>query len=234
MAPGSHPGLFITLEGGEGSGKSTQARALVARLRAEGPTVCATEEPMGTPLGRAIKGLFEREAPSRSREPGSDEVIVSDWAELFLFEAARAQHVRDVIRPALERKEIVICDRFADSTTAYQGYGRGLDLQEVENCNSIATGGLLPDLTLLFDIDPEIGLKRAVKAAQSGDALRKASDSIGEETLDFHERVREGFLAIARANPDRFVVIDAAQPMAAVEKSVRDAADGLLARSTLR
>ena len=225
MAPGSRPGLFITLEGGEGSGKSTQARALVARLRAEGYTVCATEEPMGVPLGRAIKGLFERQAPSRSGQDRSDEIIVSDWAELFLFEAARAQHVRDVIRPALQRGEIVVCDRFADSTTAYQGYGRGLDLQEVETCNSIATGGLLPDLTLLFDIDPEIGLKRAAAAAESGDALRKASDSIGEETLDFHQSVRDGFLAIARANPDRFVVIDASQPIADVEKRLWSAVE---------
>jgi dTMP kinase len=232
MTPGSRPGLFITLEGGEGSGKSTQSRALVARLRAEGHTVCPTEEPRGTPLGQAIKGLFERQAPSLSGQARSDEVIVSDWAELFLFESARAQHVRDVIRPALERGEIVVCDRFADSTTAYQGYGRGLDLQEVESCNSIAAGGLLPDLTLLFDIDPEAGLRRARDATESGEQLRKPSDSIGEETLDFHQRVRDGFLAIAREAPARFVIVDASRPVADVEALAHEAVSGLLARST--
>jgi dTMP kinase len=232
MAPGSRPGLFITLEGGEGSGKSTQARALVARLRGEGHTVCPTEEPMGTPLGQAIKGLFERQGPSRPGQARSDEVIVSDWAELFLFESARAQHVRDVIRPALQRGEIIVCDRFADSTTAYQGHGRGLDLQEVETCNSIATGGLIPDLTLLFDIDPETGLRRASDASERGDTLRKANDSIGEETLGFHQRVRDGFLAIARANPARFVIVDASKPVADVEAVAYRAVNGLLVRST--
>ena len=225
MTPGSRPGLFITLEGGEGSGKSTQARALVARLRAEGHIACPTEEPMGTPLGRAVKGLFERQARS-------EEVIVSDWAELFLFESARAQHVRDVIRPALERGDIVVCDRFADSTTAYQGYGRGLDLQEVETCNSIATGGLLPDLTLLLDVDPRAGLRRARDATESGEQLRKPSDSIGEETLDFHQRVRAGFLAIAKEAPARFVIVDASQPVADVEAIAYEAVSGLLVRST--
>ncbi len=230
MAPGSPPGLFITLEGGEGSGKSTQARALVARLRDEGHTVCATEEPMGTALGRAIKRLFERQAPSRSGQISPAELIVTDWAELFLFESARAQHVRDVIRPALERGEIVVCDRFYDSTTAYQGYGRGLNLQEVETCNSIATGGLQPDLTLLLDIEPDVGLRRAHDATESGEQLRKPSDSIGEETLGYHQRVRNGFLAIARAYEDRFVVVDASQPAADVEMRIHEAVEGLPAR----
>ena len=230
MAPGTRPGLFITLEGGEGSGKSTQARALVARLRDEGHNVCATEEPMGTPLGRAIKGLFERPAPTRSGQTSSGEIMIADWAELFLFESARAQHVRDVIRPALERGEIVVCDRFYDSTTVYQGYGRGLDLQEVETCNTIATGGLQPDLTLLFDIDPESGLRRAQDATESGEHLRKPSDSIGQESLDFHNRVRDGFLAIARAHSDRFVVIDASQPIETVGVLVYESVEGLLSR----
>jgi dTMP kinase len=222
VPPGSSPGLFITLEGGEGSGKSTQASALVARLRDEGHTVCATEEPMGTPLGREIKGLFERQV-------SSGDVAVTDWAELFLFESARAQHVRDVISPALERGEIVVCDRFYDSTTAYQGYGRGLDLQQVETCNVIATGGLEPDLTLLFDIDAEIGLRRARDATASGEQLRKPNDSIGEESLAFHQRVRDGFLAIATANPARFVIIDASQAPADVQSRIDEAVRGSLA-----
>ena len=129
MTPGSRPGLFITLEGGEGSGKSTQARALVARLRAEGHIACPTEEPMGTPLGRAVKGLFERQARS-------EEVIVSDWAELFLFESARAQHVRDVIRPALERGDIVVCDRFGVAC----GIGEGSGFYSREQCLNLCHG----------------------------------------------------------------------------------------------
>lgn len=196
-------GIFITLEGGEGSGKSTQAQTLAGHLRDNGYVVCLTEEPMGTPLGRAIKELFERQAA------GGGDVLATGFGELFLFEAARSQHVRDVIKPALERGEIVVCDRFADSTTAYQGYGRGLNLREVETCNHIATEGLEPDLTLLLDIDPEAGLARAEDATNNGEHQRRKRDSIGQESLHFHELVRDGFLAIARANPDRVVIIDA-------------------------
>lgn len=198
----SRRGIFITLEGGEGSGKSTQARALADHLRSNGYVVCLTEEPTGTPLGRAIKELFERQARD-------GKAIASAYAELFLFEAARSQHVRDVIRPALDRGEIVVCDRFADSTTAYQGYGRGLELREVETCNYIATGGLDPDLTLLLDIDPERGLARAERATNDGEQLRRERDSIGQESLAFHKTVRDGFMAIAKAHPERVVIIDA-------------------------
>lgn len=193
-------GVFITLEGGEGAGKSTQARALAGRLRDNGYLVCQTEEPTGVPLGKAIKQLFERQVDT-------GEEIASPLAELFLFEAARAQHVRDVIQPALDRGEIVVCDRFADSTTAYQGYGRSLELREVETCNYIATGGLVPDITLLLDIDPQPGLARA--EADTGGRTR---DSIGQESLQFHKIVRDGFLSIAKANPERVVIVDASRP----------------------
>jgi dTMP kinase len=206
-------GIFITLEGGEGSGKSTQAQVLAGHLRDNGYIVCLTEEPMGTPLGRAVKELFERQA-----ETG--DVLAEGYAELFLFEAARAQHVRDVIRPALERGEIVVCDRFADSTTAYQGYGRGLNLREVETCNQIATGGLEPDLTMLLDIDPETGLTRAEQASNTSHHLRRERDSIGQESLAFHKLVRDGFLAIAEAHPNRVSVIDASVPQEAVSDAV--------------
>lgn len=206
-------GIFITLEGGEGSGKSTQAQALAGRLRDNGYLVCLTEEPMGTPLGRAVKEIFERQA-------GAGEEIVSGYAELFLFEAARAQHVRDVIRPALDRGEIVVCDRFADSTTAYQGYGRGLELREVETCNYIATGGLQPDLTLLLDIDPETGLARAEEGTNNAEHQRRDPDSIGLESLQFHKVVRDGFLAIAKADPERVVVVDASKPAAEVTDAI--------------
>jgi dTMP kinase len=206
-------GIFITLEGGEGSGKSTQARILAGHLRDNGYVVCLTEEPMGTPLGRAIKELFERQAES-------GDVLATGFGELFLFEAARSQHTRDVIRPALDRGQIVVCDRFADSTAAYQGYGRGLNLREVETCNHIATGGLEPDLTLLLDVDPKIGLSRAEDATNSGEQQRRDRDSIGQESLRFHKLVRDGFLAIARANPERVTIIDASQAPEAVTDAV--------------
>lgn len=206
-------GIFITLEGGEGSGKSTQAARLVRRLRDNGYVVCQTEEPIGTPLGRAIKELFERQAQS-------GEVLATGFGELFLFEAARSQHVRDVIKPALERGEIVVCDRFADSTTAYQGYGRGLNLREVETCNHIATEGLEPDLTLLLDINPEIGLARAEDATNNGEQQRRDRDSIGQEPLHFHILVRDGFLAIAKANPSRVLIIDASEAPEMVSDAV--------------
>jgi dTMP kinase len=193
----SRRGLFITLEGGDGSGKSTQAAALAQQLRDSGRAVCLTQEPAGTALGVLIKGIFERQAASGEALAGSA------LAETLLFEAARAEHVHSVIRPALAAGEIVVCDRFTDSTLAYQGYARGLPLEEIRACNSIATGGLVPDLTLVFDVPPRTGLARA--DASTG----KRRDSIGQEALGFHDRVREGFLRIARACPERVVVIDA-------------------------
>ena len=212
-----HP-LFITLEGGEGSGKSTQARLLAGRLRAAGHDVCLTQEPAGTAVGKLIKGVFERRA-ARAGPP------ITPFAELFLFEAARADHVRTVIRPALEAGRIVVCDRFADSTLAYQGHGRGLPLDEVRRLNQIATEGLTPDLTLLLDLPPETGLARANATHEAG---AKHRDALGEETLDFHRRVREGFLAIAHAEPARVLIIDATQPEAAVAEVVWIAVQRLL------
>jgi len=183
--------LFITLEGGEGSGKSTQAQALKALLEAKGFTVTLTREPAGCPLGQRVRELLND--PSLKLNPRS---------ELFLFVAARAQHVAEVIRPALERGEIVICDRFIDSTVAYQGYGRGLNLNAVRAVNLVATRGLVPDLTVLLNVPVETGLGR--KAGE------KAPDRIGQESAAFHERVRQGYLAIAAKEPDRFLVRDGA------------------------
>jgi dTMP kinase len=162
-----------------------------------------------------VKGVFERRA-SRSAHPevSKDErrhgataegPPITPHAELFLFAAARADHVRTVIQPALEAGRIVVCDRFADSTMAYQGYGRGLPLNEIATLNRIATRGLTPDLTLLLDVPPEVGVARAEATHAAGD---KARDALGEETLEFHRRVREGFLAIAREEPGRVGVID--------------------------
>jgi len=192
--------FFIVLEGGDGSGKSTQARALAGALRSRGLDVVLTQEPAGTPLGKLIKGIFERGHSDEGAPP------LSARTELFLFEAARSDHVRTVIRPALEAGCVVVCDRFTDSTLAYQGYGRGLPLEEVRRLNSIATEGLTPDLVLLFDVPAEAGLARADSGAE------KRRDSIGQESLDFHHRVRDGFLEIARAGGDRYVVVDSTRP----------------------
>ncbi len=193
-------GFFIVLEGGDGSGKSTQARMLAEALRLEGKEVVLTQEPAGTALGKLVKGVFERAHSDEGSAP------LSPMTELFLFEAARADHVRTVIRPALQAGRIVVCDRFADSTLAYQGYGRGLRVDDIRRLNAIATEGLAPDLVLVFDVAPEVGLARADHGGE------KRRDSIGQESLEFHRRVREGFLEIARAGGDRYVVIDAARP----------------------
>ena len=204
MAAAPGRGLFITLEGGEGSGKSTLAGALASRLEERGHRVCLTREPGGTELGLAVQQLLEGD-----RAP-------APVAELLLFAADRAQHVHEVIAPALVAGKIVVCDRFADSTLAYQGFGRGLDIGVIRRLNEEASGGLEPDLTLLLDLSPEAGLTR--EGAQL--------DVTGREPVEFHQRVREGFLALARDEPERLVVIDAAlrpdevtkQAMAAIEE----------------
>jgi dTMP kinase len=205
-----HAGIFITLEGGEGSGKSTQAKLLAQHLRDTGHEAILTQEPAGTPVGVLVKGVLERQA-SGGGPP------ITPQAELFLFAAARADHVRTVITPALESGLIVVCDRFADSTVAYQGYGRGLPLREIAILNRIATQGLTPDLTLLLDVPPDAGIDRANATHDAGD---KSRDALGEETLDFHRRVHKGFLAIARAEPERVVAIDALQPQDIVTEAV--------------
>ena len=210
MIPGGKRGggLFIVLEGGDGSGKSTQARLLADALRERRFDVVLTQEPAGTPLGKLVKSVFER----AHTDVGS--ARLSPMTELFLFEAARADHVRAVIRPALDAGRIVVCDRFADSTLAYQGYGRGLPLEDVRRLNEIATEGLMPDLVLVFDVPPEVGLARADSGAQ------KRRDSIGQESLEFHHRVREGFLEIARAGGERYVVVNATRPQDEVAEEV--------------
>ena len=189
-------GRFITFEGGEGCGKSTQIRLLAERLRAAGKEVLLTREPGGTALAEKIRSLVREESddPPNSR------------AETLLFIASRAQVVENVIRPTLASGTWVLCDRFADSTFAYQGYGRGLDLEELKRINSFATGGLEPDRTILLNVSPEVSAKRmrAREAATNTDAdrMEKAGDS-------FHSRLRQGFLELAAAEPKRFAVIQA-------------------------
>lgn len=188
MSAGS--GRFIVFEGGEGSGKSTVARAVAERLQAEGRTVVLTREPGGTPAGEQIRALLH--------EP------LSPWAELFAFLAARAELVERVIRPALARGDIVICDRFAPSTFAYQVHARGLDAVVVRTANRAATGGLEPDLVVYLDLDPAAGLAR-----KQGEG---AAIATGLEGLAFHRKVREGYLLQARDDPARWAVIDASLP----------------------
>ncbi|HEY7863265.1 MAG TPA: dTMP kinase [Thermoanaerobaculia bacterium] len=186
---------FVTFEGVEGSGKSTQLHLAAARLRAAGRAVRTTREPGGTPIGEAIRALL---VPP-------EEDTLDPVAEWLLYEADRRQHVRDVLKPALARGEIVLCDRYSDATEAYQLAGRGVDPEAIARVDAMARDGLLPDLTLLYDMDPEAGIARAV--ARDGGRRGRFEAA----ALDFHRRVREAYLAIARREPGRVVVIDAAR-----------------------
>jgi dTMP kinase len=193
--------MFITFEGGEGSGKTTQIRLLDERLRQLGYAVLTTREPGGTPLGEKLRTLL--------LDVNSQ---IEPQAELLLYAADRAQHVATLIRPALAAGKIVISDRYADSALAYQGYGRGLDLTALRQIMAFATGGLQPDITFFLDLDPQQGLARC---AQSGRA-----DRFEAQALDFHQRVREGYLALIAAEPERWVRIDADQPLAVVQGTI--------------
>lgn len=186
--------MFITFEGPEGSGKTTQLQRVTAELRA-GITECVmTKEPGGTPLANQIRAILLHSESSMDR-----------LTELLLYAASRRQHVVEVIRPALERGAVVLCDRFTDATLAYQGFGRLLDLDRLRGLNDWVTDSLVPDLTLLFDIEEEVGLRRA----RSRNASATTDEGRFEaEDLRFHRRVREGYLALATAEPKRFAVID--------------------------
>ena len=196
-------GCFITLEGPEGAGKSTNREFLAERLRERGINVLLTREPGGTPLAERIRELLL--APS-------DEAMASD-TELLLVFAARAQHLDQVIRPALARGTVVLCDRFTDATYAYQGGGRGLAKQRIEQLESFVQGDLRPDLTLIFDLPVDIGLSRA--------AARGRLDRFEQEGLGFFEAVRNAYLERARQAPTRYQVIDAGQPLAAVQRDLQ-------------
>ena len=207
------PGRFITFEGGEGTGKSTQIGRLAARLRARGVDPLVTREPGGTPAAEGIRALLL----DPEHAPGA-------VAEALLMEAARADLVATVLRPALAAGRVVLCDRYADSTLAYQGAGRGLDPAMLADWNRAATGGLTPDLTLLFDLDPGAGLQRRGEGPGVPNRLDR-------EALPFHARVRACYLELARSEPGRWVVLDAARPAEAIEAQAWSALEGLLARS---
>ena len=208
-------GRLITFEGPEGAGKSTQAAMLISKLEARGIEVVYTREPGGTKLGEAIRGVLQYNAAGEDPCPES---------EVLLFEASRAQLVRNVIQPALDRGAWVICDRFADSTTAYQGFGRGFSVELMETINRFAIGTATPDMTILLDVNVSLGMQRCAKR-QAGKKIQ--FDRIESEKLEFHEKVRQGYLELARRFPERFRKVDAmrhAEPIAEeIWKQVSDA-----------
>ncbi len=206
--------LFITFEGGEGCGKTVQARALYRRLQRLAVPALLTQEPGGTPLGKKLSRWLK----------WADDMDISPLTELLLFNASRAQLVAKVIRPNLQNGRVVICDRYADSTTAYQGYGRGLELAMVAATNQAATQGLKPDITVLLDMPVEAGLARKGITRQ---------DRFEQEDVTFHRRVREGYLKLTAIEPERWLVIDASQSRAKIGQIIWRSVSRLLAERGL-
>jgi dTMP kinase len=197
-------GTFITLEGPDGSGKTTQAQLLVEWLRDQGHDVLLTREPGGTGIGNQIRNVLH----------DSDNAAMDPRTEFLLYSASRAQHVSELILPSLAAGKLVISDRYADSSLAYQGYGRGLDLEMLQAITAFATQGLKPDITLYFDIAPGEGLQRRLVSGEEWNRM-------DAEALAFHRRVRNGYLELAAAEPDRWKVLDANRPIEDVQADVR-------------
>jgi dTMP kinase len=207
--------MFITFEGPDGSGKTTQIRLLVEWLREQGYEVVVTREPGGTDIGNQIRDVLH--------DPRN--TAMDATAEILLYSADRAQHVTQFIQPALAAGRIVISDRYADSTLAYQGYGRGLDLEALRTITVFATGGLKPDLTLYLDITPQEGLQRR---QASGDEWNR----LDAEALEFHQRVRAGYMELIKQEPERWAVIDAARSVEDVQGEIRIHVQARLGRKT--
>mgnify|MGYP001026478292 CR=1 FL=1 len=207
--------MFITLEGPDGSGKTTQARLLAEWLREQGYDVVLTREPGGTDIGDQIRAVLH--------DPGNG--AMDARTEILLYSASRAQHVAQRIRPALAGGKVVVSDRYADSTLAYQGYGRGLDLETLRRITDFATGGLTPDLTLYLDIPPKEGLDRR---QLGGDEWNR----LDAEALEFHQRVRSGYLELIKQEPERWIVIDADRPVEEVQAKIRVVVQERLMRRT--
>ncbi len=205
-------GLFITFEGPEGSGKTTQIPLLAEYLRRQGRQVLTTREPGGTPIGDQIRAILS----------DLDNTAMHPRTEILLFLASRAQLVEQVIRPHLERGGVVLCDRYADSTLAYQGYGHGVDLKLLQDLLQFATGGVFPHLTFLLDMDAEAGLRRR---ARGGEWNR-----LDAYALEFHQRVRAGYHALAAQEPQRWVVVDASRPVEQVRRDILRAVQARLER----
>lgn len=206
-------GLFISFEGSEGCGKSTQIAALANRLKADGHDLLQAREPGGTPLGEALRNLIQHDSEGQAMCP---------QAELLLFAASRAQLAREVIQPALDAGKIVLCDRYLDSTTVYQGVARALDPAEVGAINQFATGTVRPHYTLLLDLDPETGLER-VQARSKG-----ALDRMEREPLEFFRAVRQGYLDLAAGEPNRIHVFDASLDPETISQQICDALERIL------
>jgi dTMP kinase len=204
------PGVFISFEGPEGAGKSTQTKLLQSALERAGYGVTLTREPGGTLLGDAVRGVVLLNL----------DLEVSPLAEFLLYSASRAQLVRDVITPALQARHVVICDRYADSSLAYQGYGRRLNLEFLREVTWEATGGLSPHITVLLDLEPAEGLRRA--------SVRGQKDRLEMADLNFHERVRNGFLELAHMEPERFLIVDATQAPEVIHEQILSAVAGSL------
>lgn len=204
-------GIFITFEGPEGCGKSTHSRLLYDYIRKLGYDCVITREPGGTRAGEEIRKILLH----------SDGIDISDVTELFLFESARAQIVRQVIRPALDKKRIVICDRFSDATFAYQGYGGKVPVEAIKALDRVATGGIKPDITLVMDIDIATGLRRA---------KRKGCDRMEKKAMSYHKRVRSGYMAIAAKEPARVRVVPVADDVNDTQDDIRRRVDRVISR----
>jgi dTMP kinase len=209
-------GLFVTFEGIEGSGKTTQIHMAAAYLESRRIPCLATSEPGGSNLGRTLRKLLLEKSGLR----------ISARSELLLFAADRAQHVEEIICPALQEGRVVLCDRFADATTVYQGYGRGLDLDMIDRINDFAAQSLRPGITVLFDMSPERGLDRVRR--RDADSPAGPDDRFEVEHIEFHRRVREGYLTLAEQDPQRFRVVDADRDIDAVFSDVVAVLEGVL------
>jgi dTMP kinase len=206
---------FITFEGGDGTGKSTQLQALGSYLSGRGKSCILTREPGGTSVGKSIRRLLLEVGKQPITSP----------TELFLYLADRAQHIHEIVAPALAQGNIVLCDRHTDSTLAYQGYGRGIDIGLLRSLNDMANGAIKPDLTFLFDCPVEIALARTAARQFPAAPDARREDRFEREELKFHERVRAGFLELARAEPERFRIIDASRSVADVTREIKTIID---------
>ncbi len=216
-------GIFITFEGGEGAGKTTQSQRLKAALEQKGLQVITTREPGGTPEAERIRDLLVQ------RDGGN----WTPLAECLLLYAARQMHVNTVIKPAMDAGKVVICDRFADSTRAYQGYGHGFDLETIENLHQLVLGGFEPDLTFIFDLPVEIGLARSKKQKDVAQGKESTEDRMENMATSFHERLRQGFLTIAKENPARCTIVNAQDDMDVIRALIIKTVEGALANDAV-
>ena len=206
-------GIFITFEGPEGSGKSTQSKRIYKQLLKDGYDVIYTSEPGSTCLGKEIRKILLKK-----------NVKFNKYSELFLFEADRAEHIQEIILPNLQKNKIILCDRFNTATFAYQGYGLGMDLKIIQKIDSIITKHVIPDITILLDIDIKTGLKRANKTSKA--------DNIEKRTILFHEKVRKGYLSIANKNPKHFEILSALEDKKTIYNSIEKIVYNVIRKNT--